>query len=57
MITTNNVYNCFEFDFLKEENIYMSPELFKCYFIEKNKNVNLLNKKKSNIFTIGLLIS
>ena len=38
----------------------MSPELFKCYFIEKNKNTNLLNEideKKSNTFSIGLLVS
>ena len=55
MVTTNNVYNCFKFDFLKDENIYMSPELFMCYFIEKNKYVNLINEKKSNTFSIALL--
>ena len=57
MITTNNVYNCFEFEKIKDDNIYMSPELFKCCFIEKNKNLNLLDDNKSNIFSIGLLIS
>ena len=57
MITTNNVYNCFNFEKLKEENIYMSPELFMCYFIGKNKDVNLINEKKSNTFSIALLVS
>ena len=32
IITTNNVYNCFEFEEMKKENIYMSPELFSYYF-------------------------
>ena len=35
--------------------IYMSPELFICCFIEKNKDVNLISEKKSNTFSIGLL--
>ena len=38
-ITTNNVYNCFEFEELKEDNIYMSPELFNHYFNQKNEMV------------------
>ena len=32
IITTNNMYNCFEFEQIKEENIYMSPELFNHFF-------------------------
>ena len=35
----------------------MSPELFICYFINKNNSVHLINDKKSNTFCIGLLIS
>ena len=50
------MYNCFEFDKLKEDNIYMSPELFNHYFIKKNKKVDL-NEKKSNTFSVGLLTS
>jgi len=57
MITTNNVYNCFNFEKIKDDNIYMSPELFKCWFIKKNKNLDLVDITKSNIFSIGLLIS
>ena len=26
IITTNNLYNCFEFQTIKKKNIYMSPE-------------------------------
>ena len=50
------MYNCFEFDKLKEENIYMSPELFTSYFINENNSV-MINEKKSNTFSIGLLSS
>ena len=56
IITTNNVYNCFEFGELKEDNIYMSPELFTSYFINENNNV-MINEKKSNTFSVGLLSS
>ena len=33
------MYNCFEFEKDKEINIYMSPELFNCYFVKKNNKV------------------
>jgi len=49
------MYNCFEFEKLKEDNIYMSPELFTSYFIKQNNEMN--KSKKSNIFSIGLLSS
>ena len=49
------MYNCFEFDKLKEENIYMSPELFTSYFIKQNNEIK--KSGKSNIFSIGLLSS
>ena len=55
LITTNNVYTCFEFENIKEDNIYMSPELFTYYFNQKNKLI--MESKKSNIFSVGLLIS
>ena len=31
------MYNGFEFEEYKDNNIYMSPELFKYYFIRKTK--------------------
>ena len=34
----------------------MSPELFNHYFIKENNSV-MINEKKSNTFSIGLLIS
>ena len=51
------MYNCFEFEKTKEINIYMSPELFKCCFIEKNNDIEYLSVKKSNNFGIALLTS
>ena len=48
------MYNCFEFNKDKDNNIYMSPELFICYF--KSDGINL-NARKSNTFGIALLSS
>ena len=55
IITSNNVYNCFEFEQVKEDNIYMSPELFKYYFINRNKKVSLLDEKKSSWMTGNII--
>ena len=51
------MYRSFEFAKNKDNNIYMSPELFKCCFIEKNNSIDQLTLKKSNTFGIGLLTS
>ena len=36
VITTNNIYNICEFEQVKEVNIFMSPELYKYYFLNNN---------------------
>ena len=48
------MYNCFEFEEYKDNNIYMSPELFICYF--QSDGIELL-VEKSNTFGIALLLA
>ena len=51
------MYNGFEFDKDKDINIYMSPELLKCCFVIQTNKIKELNARKSNVFSIALLLS